>query len=90
MIIPRERLTPQDLFRQIDWFLEAWTYDRQLALNGYPLNRLRANLKQLPPEHRSRCQAILGSWLVEEFSPFECCARLRLAVRDWGNQKGTT
>lgn len=98
MLIPRARLTATDLYQQIDWLREAWERDPQLAVSGYrpsqlheqsgyALERLRANLRQLPEEHRRRCLIRLGQLLTGELSPTTAFARLRLAVSEWDNDR---
>ena len=98
MLIPRARLAGADLYQQLDWFREAWNHDPTIAQSGwepgrlheeggYALERLRANLRQLPDEHRRRCLILLGQWLTGEVQPATAYTRLRLAISEWDAER---
>lgn len=98
MLIPRERLTANDLYVQIDLLRADWEYDPVIAQStyrpgqppersGYALERLRRNLRQLPDEHRSRCLIRLGQLITGELEPAEAFTLLRLAVSEWDNDR---
>lgn len=98
MLIPIQRLTASDLYVMVDFLRADWEYDPLIAQSsyrpgqpaersGYALARLRANLRQLPDEHRRKCLIRLGQLLTGELPATDAFALLRLAVSEWDNER---
>ena len=88
--VPYDRLTPRDLYRQLDWIREEWDSATDPEMTR-KLQRLRDAVDRLPGRYYALAKplvAALGYCRLQRLSPYEArLVDLTDVIREWAVER---